>query len=146
VVAEVGLAPEIFYCSTEDEKSEYMGGLVMVVMEYVGGVKTVQERYGGKRLPGMVYREVKKAMEVLHGDGLVFGDWRGPNILVEENGRVWLVDFDWCGEDGVGRYPVSLNDGRKGEGRIKWHEGVERGGLMKKEHDLFRLECLKVKV
>jgi hypothetical protein len=145
-VARAGLAPKLHYCSGEDENAEYLGGLVMVVMDYVGDGKTAHEQYRGTALPEMVYTQLERAIRVLHGEEIVFGDLRGPNILVHEGGGVKLVDFDWCGEHGIGRYPVSLNDEKKGTSAIKWHPEVKRGGLMMKEHDVFRLECLKFKV
>ncbi|KAL5522069.1 hypothetical protein ACEPAF_1925 [Sanghuangporus sanghuang] len=52
--------------------------------------------------------------------------------------RAVLIDFDWCGKDSEARYPTTLND----TGDIDWAPGVERFGLMKKEHDDYRLRNL----
>ena len=49
-----------------------------------------------------------------------------------------LIDFDWCGKDSEARYPSTLND----TGDIGWAPGVERFGLMKKEHDEYLLRKL----
>ena len=66
--------------------------------------------------------------------------------MVTKMGGVKLVDFDWCGEHKLGRYPVSMNDNRDlKNGGIDWHLEVERGGRMMKEHDTYRLSCMKSK-
>ncbi|KAL5480411.1 hypothetical protein ACEPAI_1681 [Sanghuangporus weigelae] len=52
--------------------------------------------------------------------------------------RAVLIDFDWCGKDSEARYPTTLND----TGDIDWAPGVERFGLMKKEHDDYCLRNL----
>lgn len=51
-----------------------------------------------------------------------------------------LVDFDWCGKDSESRYPTTLND----TGEIDWAPGVERFGVMKKEHDEYLLRKLGI--
>jgi len=112
-----------------------VGGLKLVVMEFVDGI-TAHDAYGNPTtLPDVIFNQVKKAITVLHDNGLVLGDLRPPNIMVSEE-RAHLVDFDRCA---VGMYPASLNDVDQD---IGWHPDVERGGVMYKEHDLFMLEKL----
>lgn len=53
------------------------------------------------------------------------------NILVTRDGCVKIIDFDWRGDAGKARYPSSINMGAG----VRWHPGVTRGGLIKKEHD-----------
>jgi hypothetical protein len=43
VMAGAGYALEIYYCLMEDENREYIGELVMVVMEYVSDTQMVHE-------------------------------------------------------------------------------------------------------
>lgn len=86
-------------------------------------------------LPDVIFNEVEQAIEVLHKNGLVFGDLRPPNVMISD-GRAHLVDFDWCAQDGMGRYPVSLNDVDRD---IGWHPDVKRGSVMHKHHDIFML-------
>jgi len=50
-----------------------------------------------------------------------------------------LVDFNWCGKYGIGRYPSSLNN----TSSIEWHGGVVRNGIMYIEHDIFMLEAMQ---
>uniref|UniRef100_T1IM59 Protein kinase domain-containing protein n=1 Tax=Strigamia maritima TaxID=126957 RepID=T1IM59_STRMM len=72
---------------------------------------------------------LKAALKVLHDGGFVFGDLRPPNILVNDESEVNLIDFDWSGENGEGRYPEVVNSS------IVWPEGVNYGRLLRKEHD-----------
>lgn len=102
------------------------------------------------RLPASAYDDIDRAVGILHGHDLVFGDLRPANIMlfqVEGTEGIelepvyisMLIDFDWCGRHGMATYPAGLNN----SGNIDWHEGVARGGVMRKEHDLFMLEHVK---
>ena len=51
---------------------------------------------------------VRRAIALLHAENLVFGDLRTPNVLVDDG--VKLTDYDWCGVDGVDRYPFIIGD------------------------------------
>ncbi|KAL5523395.1 hypothetical protein ACEPAF_1662 [Sanghuangporus sanghuang] len=122
---------------------DIVGGLKMVVMEYIDG-ETVQDLKGRNRLlPASAYEDFKRALELLHQQGFVHGDYRLPNLLVKD-GRGYVVDFDWCGKHSEARYPPTLND----FDGIAWADGVARGSLMMKEHDchLFSKLLQEVKV
>lgn len=127
VLAREGLAPALFYVG--DTRP------TMVVMEYLQG-SSAEQMYYKAPPPPFVYKDVRAAIEALHKSGLVFGDLRRPNIMVSKK-KAKLVDFDWCGRDGHDRYPATLNT------TICWHEGVDRGALMCKDHDLFMLKMLQ---
>ena len=43
-----------------------------------------------------------------------------------------LIDFDWCGKDGIDTYPSSMN-----MDQITWPERVIPGTVLKKEDDKF---------
>jgi hypothetical protein len=94
VVARVGLAPDLHYCSAEDNNGEYLGGLIMAMMDYVEDGKTAHKQYGGRRHPGMVYNSVERAIKLLHGEEIVFGDLWGLDIWVQRDGAVKMADFD----------------------------------------------------
>jgi RIO-like serine/threonine protein kinase len=50
-----------------------------------------------------VEREIVDAFHSIHGLGVVHGDVRADNILVSEDGKVWIVDFEFAeivGNDG----------------------------------------------
>ncbi|CAG8627977.1 2576_t:CDS:2 [Paraglomus occultum] len=71
----------------------------------------------------------------------VFADLRPPNILVvtrDGKHRAMLIDFDWCGKDGIDTYPSSMN-----MDQITWPERVIPGTVLKKEDDKFMLDKLK---
>lgn len=142
LLAEVGHAPELLYCSTEDSNPEDLGGLILVVMGFVGG-STAHEWYGINPLPPPIFSKVQEATTVLHAENIVFGDLRPPNIMVTEDERVMLIDFDGCGVHAEGTYPFSLNDAQKSSGSIDWHPDFTRGGKMLKEHDIYRLNSMK---
>ena len=57
----------------------------------------------------LVTRNMQKAIELLHNNGYVFGDFRDPNVLAQEGGGVMLIDFDWAGAEGEATYPPWLN-------------------------------------
>lgn len=118
-----------------DKPTIDVGGLKLVVMDFVDGV-TACDAYGNAAtLPDVIFNEVEKAIKVLHKNGLVFGDLRPPNVMISD-GRTHLVDFDWYAKDGMGRYPVSLNDVDRD---IGWHLDVKRGSVMYKQHNIFML-------
>ena len=71
---------------------------------------------------------LRKAASRLHHRGLVFGNLRGPNILIME-GDLKLVDFDWCGPEGDRVcYPVL-------PGEIERPKGTEGKGKIMVTHD-----------
>lgn len=50
---------------------------------------------------------------------------------------VKLIDYDWCGVHGKGRYPFIIND------TIDWASGVGPLAIMHKAHDLHMLKKLE---
>lgn len=137
LLAREGLAPVLFFCD------RIRGGLCMVVMDYVEDA--AESDFSADKLPGGAYSDVERAIRLLHGNGLVFGDLRRSNIIIVKKNTqgdtrlgAHLIDFDWCGKDSEAKYPDTLDDC----GAIEWATGVERCGVMKKEHDIFRLRTL----
>jgi hypothetical protein len=86
----------------------------------------------------IVERDVRKSLDLLHEQNLVFGDLREPNLLYlpEDGGRVLFVDFDWVGLHDVDRYSACLNP------TAGLCESARRGRKMEKEHDCENLERL----
>ncbi|TDL22023.1 hypothetical protein BD410DRAFT_789110 [Rickenella mellea] len=128
LLESLDLAPNLHYVSPPNG-----AGWLMVVTEYVDALvdpwalsgEDVRQVYGG----------LEKAVDALHADGLVFGDLRFPNILIQKTAgdikslRVLLIDFDMCGKDGVARYPMNLNE------ELGWPDGVAPNSVIEKEHD-----------
>ncbi|RPD68890.1 hypothetical protein L226DRAFT_617244 [Lentinus tigrinus ALCF2SS1-7] len=161
LLAAAGLAPALHACVP------VCGGVKMVVMERVKGERAEQRcythgRYGAYGrwepvvVPQTVYEDVRRAVELLHGAGWVFGKLNLENILcvtvpvtvpatatgdeaAAATGRVgaMLVNFDWAGRADEAWYPTALHDSGF------WAPGVERGRIMRKEHDLYMLEKIK---
>ncbi|KAF9476230.1 hypothetical protein BDN70DRAFT_897494 [Pholiota conissans] len=121
------LAPQLYFC----EKAESVG-MYVVIMEFIEDCPV--------RIPMDVAEasQVRTAMETLHKADLVFGDLRQPNLVQTQTG-IMLLDFDWCGKTGEVRYPGDVFL----DGDVDWHEGVRRGGLIRKEHDMHMLSCLE---
>ena len=68
------------------------------------------------------------------------GNVRPQNIVVVNNSRICLLDFDWAGKKDTVRYPVALNMSRQ----PVWHTEVQPGGLITKELDLYQLDKLEM--
>lgn len=105
------------------------GGWHAVVMEKIEGKPIVQ----GEVLPG-TRKQLEAIQKLLTESGLVHGDLRSPNILVDDKHDVKVIDFDWAGKATVARYPANINL-KSGE----WHQSVARGELILPEHDKFCL-------
>ena len=93
----------------------------------------------GTPVPSVVSKKVEKAVSLLHGNNIVAGDLRDPNILyVASKGKV--VDLDWPAKYEAGRYPATLNP------NSAWCEDVRPYEIMRKSHDLWQLDRLKAYV
>jgi serine/threonine protein kinase len=49
--------------------------------------------------------QIQAVLSLLHSKGYVFGDLRKQNILFGADGKVKLIDFNWCG-----RYDMNIPD------------------------------------
>jgi hypothetical protein len=126
-------APKLWFC----EKVATVGiGLFVVVMDFVDG-RTLHAK---STVLQKVIGQLGKTLAALRRQNHVYGDLRGPNIVVfvDENGdeSVKLIDFDWGGEERVVVYPADINT------EIGWHSEVCPGGLIHHNHDEFMLQCL----
>ena len=78
---------------------------------------------------------------MLHGQNYVYGDFRGPNVVVfvDKNGDEFakLLDFDWGGQEGIVVYSANINI------EIGWHAEVCPGELIHREHNEFMLQHLE---
>ncbi|KAK7022318.1 hypothetical protein R3P38DRAFT_1116409 [Favolaschia claudopus] len=131
LLANLSLAPKLHHhCLVR-------GGLTMVVMEKITGQMA---SHLTMPLASSVLRDIRQAVEVLHGRGIVFGDLRLPNIMVyhrhgEE--RAVLIDFDWAANAGEGRYPATISD------LSIWAPTVAPYAIMQKAHDLHLLDAIE---
>ncbi|KZT67581.1 hypothetical protein DAEQUDRAFT_729022, partial [Daedalea quercina L-15889] len=126
-----GFAPELRFCDKIDSI-----GMQVIVMDYVNGDMATAS------LAAATASSLRKAVEMLHADGFVFGDLREPNVMIAEDGKVKLIDFDWSGRVGEVRYPhdIAMDEGIKK--LYGWHPEVHGRGLIAKEHDTHMIERL----
>lgn len=132
LLARMDRAPSVYY-------SQRLRGadFIMTIMEHVEG--TMVSKWEDE-LPREFYTKLKSAITLLHEAGYVFGDLRAQNVLVGHGTDPIILDFDWVALAGKGRYPASINPGSVFH---DWAPGVERNGLMQKEHDLHMLQTFE---
>ena len=129
LLAAEGLAPRLHYSSTDDNVR--YGKRFMVVMDFI------DLEFPSDYLTEDQYNSIKKAIDILHSNDIVFGDLRLVNILVGNN-TTMLIDFDWCGKAGKDRYPPNMNHDKS----IGWHDDVGPGRFMSSDHDIYMLAKL----
>jgi len=126
------LAPTLYSCT------RVVGGLYMVVMEYLSDAKPLHHFFYPSYLLSpptaeVIRRDLTKALDLLGGKDFVFGDLRQMNVLYSpKDDHAYLVDFDGVGKHGEDRYSPCLNP----EAGL----GVERWQIMEKKHDRENLE------
>jgi len=130
--AKPPLAPILHFCA------RVVGDMYMVVMEYIPKSEGQSLFAAPPPPPALegIRKDIKRALDLLHENGFVFGDLRESNVLYlpKDGGRVLPVDFDNVGEHGKGKYSACLNP----EAKL----GVARGQTMDKDHDHKNLERL----
>ncbi|OJT06307.1 hypothetical protein TRAPUB_2839 [Trametes pubescens] len=130
LLAAHAFAPKLWFCEWVESVDMYV-----VVMEHIRDAETADEDVAMSAADAAA---VRTAVELLHAAGLVFGDLRGPNVLLRKDGGPLLIDFDWCGPEGTACYPLGVNM----HSAIPWHPDVNTGTLIKKEHDWHLLKML----
>ncbi|XP_065835651.1 uncharacterized protein [Oscarella lobularis] len=86
-----------------------------------------------------IIANLQRVISVLHKNGLVHGDFRPSNILVNANGDVKIVDFNWSAKAPENRlYPKRLN------GNIVWPG--RPGTFLKEVHDHFFFASIKTRI
>ncbi|KAG9284732.1 hypothetical protein G9A89_003035 [Geosiphon pyriformis] len=116
-----GIAPKILYFEELDDWS-------LVIMEYLQCYSHLDKVSGNER--ETMQTTILDAVNMLHNFGFVYGDLRGPNILLGPTNDVKLIDFDWAGSVEEAKYPESLNQ------YINWHHDVGLHKKIEKSHDL----------
>ncbi|KAF8330247.1 hypothetical protein F5887DRAFT_1287342 [Amanita rubescens] len=133
ILADQGVAPKLLYCGSprlNDDEPSYQS-ISMVVMEYIDGdMFTVTKKKMSEESVETVRSTVRRALELLHSRGFVFGDLRPPNVMITKDGEVKLIDFNWAGEEGQAKYPLLISS------EIAWPEGVKALAVMRREYDL----------
>ncbi|KAJ8516837.1 hypothetical protein ONZ45_g5899 [Pleurotus djamor] len=118
---QAGVAPELLYC-----KYEPGVGKICVVSEFIPNDPS-------KFPTDEAIEKLRAGLKVLHENDYVFGNLRDANILVNNDGNVFLVGFDWC-DKVAAFYPLDLVP------EITWATGVQKGEDITKAHDEEMLE------
>ncbi|KAG6836950.1 hypothetical protein H0H93_000590, partial [Arthromyces matolae] len=87
ILAEVGEAPQLFFPTPDDNPVAMYGGRHLIVMDFVS-MESSSESFSKVQ-----HNKIKKSIQRLHQQNIVFGDLRSPNILVDGD-RTMLIDFD----------------------------------------------------
>lgn len=116
-----------------------LGGMYMIVMDRVKG-----EQWSAlqpEKVSKSTIAELEGIVTDFHREGYVHGDLQECNVMVDDEGKVKVIDFDWAAKEGKGRYPRDINMENVVAG--EWHLGVKKHGDITKEHDEFALKALK---
>jgi len=91
LLAGEGFAPELY--AVED----LVGGWKMVVMEYLSSWTML---HGKNHKERQKYKEgLQTAIDLIHDRSFMHGDIRGPNVLVSDDDKIKIIDFDDCGKN-----------------------------------------------
>jgi len=124
LLAEKGMAPNLLYCGRIDASTPY-GNWKLVVMDFFDAKPSFKDdRYKDQDVRQRVIEVVKAA----HDEGFVLGDIRPPNVLINANNEIKLIDFDWAGKEGEVRYPAHMSTGL-------WVDEIVSMGNIEKVHD-----------
>ena len=123
-LATEALAPALHYVESH-------AGLVMVVMELLTDCHMWNK---GNRTKEHVLK-LEKAGTILEKNGYVHGDLRPPNVHTKGE-NIYILDFDWAGNEDDVVYPDVLNPTQN------WHQDAKVGLPIRKEHDKFMIENL----
>ena len=137
LLAEHDFAPQLFYFGRVSKSgTPSYRSLRMVVMEYLQGSTVAQLLADPSRnhpthiLDLELIAELERIIKFLHSHDYVYGDLRGPNIMITLEKNIKLIDFDWAGKVGHVKYSNFLSP------KIGWPAGAERGKPITAQHDL----------
>ena len=114
---------------------------MVIVLEKIAGCRTLEEILKNEELQDLgetIIEQLESSLDAFHSRGWVHGDFRGPNILLDSDNKVKIVDLDWAGEKGKVIYPSELNS------IIFWP--CEEGQEIQPQHDLYFLAGYKTKI
>jgi hypothetical protein len=115
----IGYAPKLFYCI------KCPPNYWMIVMEWYD-VRPINMND-----IFCVQSHAKSFLTQLHDRKFVHGDFRANNLLIDANGRLVVLDFDWSGAIGKVVYPPFMNP------NVTWPIGAETGNPILPEHDFY---------
>jgi len=132
LLSNEGLAP------TLHDVVFFPSGWKAVVMDRINPVLSFFRLRITEERKQWILQNVERAITILHSSNYVHGDVRLPNILVS-NDRVYMIDFDFSGEEGIARYPRNLD-----MSNFPWVSTESE--LITKQFDLDAVERLKYRL
>ena len=133
VLATAGFAPKLLY-------SEYVTKrFMMVVMEEVQDAVFLTEyltQHSNERTK--VLTKCTNALNKLHESDFCQGDFRPNNILVQNIGEVYVIDFHWDRKSNEACYPLFMN-----HENISWTPLAADGLPLQEEHDFHWIQQLE---
>ena len=131
IASKYGFAPKIYeYSVTHISNKNYYEG--KLVMEHLNEM-CIADMYGdeSKHIPSLIWVEMRNILKILYEkEGIEYIDITGYNCI-EKKGKVYIIDFELCGLEGVDRYPSFLN-----HDCIIWPKGAEDAKSLRCKHDL----------
>ena len=128
ILESAGLAPRYLY----EKNVPFLCATLYVIMDYVPWCSLRQWLNSNDPIPERMISNLELALNVLHRNGLVHGDFRPSNILVSDEGEVKIVDFDWsCTSNQKRCYPKDLNS------KIVWPASSEKSLFEAHDHFFF---------
>ncbi|KAL0062448.1 hypothetical protein AAF712_010660 [Marasmius tenuissimus] len=128
--ASKGMAPALL------GYEELPGGWIGVVMDHLPNVYPLTSPAFSLQEKEERWKKIEGLVRDMHDAGYVHGDLCESNILSakgseKDNAPVWIIDFDWGGENGKVSYPYAsldrrLLDGRTGNDLVIRKEDDER--------------------
>lgn len=109
------------------------GDEVFVAMEYVHGVTLREWRISAKRRTREIveaYEQAGHGLEAAHAVGILHRDFKPANVLVDERGRVKVLDFGLARFEGGGEVASSLQGDVSGERGDAITEPITRLGTI----------------
>ncbi|KAG9309505.1 hypothetical protein JVU11DRAFT_10477 [Chiua virens] len=82
------------------------GNILGIAMDYIPNAKPLDSTGSFDDRKNWA-EQLTDLMRSFHAAGYVHGDLRRPNILVGDDNRVMLIDYDWGGKEGEVFYPHS---------------------------------------
>ncbi|KAF5340332.1 hypothetical protein D9611_007947 [Ephemerocybe angulata] len=136
ILAAEGYAPKLYYCA------RVVGGVYMIVMEYVEGESIWEKSFAKKAILDAVLEEVEAVLHILHGKGFVFVICGTRMLYVFLGLQIRLslltsIGPERHGKAGETRYPIMINL------KNGWADSVNPNGFIHKDHNLWQLNHLK---
>ena len=125
LLAAEGLAPNLIHFTK-------VARFFVVVMDEVQGQCIDEYLRMHSDQSADIGSQLKKAVTAMTSKNFCHGDLRPCNILVQPDGTIKILDFDWAGEHGKATYPFFLN-----HVDIQWPPGVSDGAKITPEHDSY---------